>query len=112
MAEEESQKKEIYNYDAPWVSAACSLCILPFSAPFSGAGRASDLASIHSRRARLIAWLWCACCALQTIYAMGWCNRPGDRFRFRMALGSFVEEYGNKIQVRRVCTTESSCGLL
>jgi hypothetical protein len=36
---------------------------------------------------------------LQTIYAMGWCNRPGDRFRFRMAIGSFVEEYGNKIQV-------------
>src|SRR3546814_874643 len=37
---------------------------------------------------------------MQTIYAMGWCNRPGDRFKFRMAVGSFMEEYANKIQVR------------
>ena len=37
----------------------------------------------------------------QTIFAMAWCNRPGDRYKFRMAIGSFVEEYSNKVQVRR-----------
>lgn len=35
---------------------------------------------------------WC-------IYAMGWCQRadPGDRYR--LAVGSFTEEYNNKVQV-------------
>lgn len=48
-----------------------------------------------------------------TIYAMGWCNRPGDKFRFRMALGSFVEEYANKIQIiRRTPTAEGGFSVL
>ena len=37
------------------------------------------------------------------IYAMGWCQRsdPGDRYR--LAVGSFTEEYNNKVQVS--CTS-------
>ena len=32
------------------------------------------------------------------IYAMNWSVR--DSGRFRLALGSFIEEYSNKVQVR------------
>eukprot|EP00903_Cladosiphon_okamuranus_P016007 g14781.t1 len=40
------------------------------------------------------------------IYAMGWCQRsdPGDRYR--LAVGSFTEEYNNKVQI--VQRTETS----
>lgn len=41
------------------------------------------------------------------IYAMGWCQRsdPGDRYR--LAVGSFTEEYNNKVQVSRSDTTQA-----
>lgn len=35
---------------------------------------------------------WC-------IYAMGWCQRSGPSDRYRLAIGSFTEEYNNKVQV-------------
>lgn len=34
-----------------------------------------------------------------TIFAMAVSNRPGPEFAFRFAVGSFVEEYTNKIQI-------------
>ena len=33
-----------------------------------------------------------------TVFSMNWSVRPDKRFR--LALGSFVEEYNNKVQVR------------
>jgi WD repeat-containing protein 68 len=30
-----------------------------------------------------------------TVYSMNWCQRPDKRFR--LALGSFIEEYNNKV---------------
>ena len=33
------------------------------------------------------------------VYGLGWCLKPGA---FRFAVGSFIEEYRNKVQVR-VC---------
>lgn len=35
---------------------------------------------------------WC-------IYAMGWCQRSDPSDRYRLAIGSFTEEYNNKVQV-------------
>uniref|UniRef100_A0A8C4N7N5 Secreted protein n=1 Tax=Eptatretus burgeri TaxID=7764 RepID=A0A8C4N7N5_EPTBU len=37
------------------------------------------------------------CIAPWTVYAMNWSVRPDKRFR--LALGSFVEEYNNKVQI-------------
>lgn len=34
------------------------------------------------------------------IYAMGWCQRSDPTDRYRLAVGSFTEEYNNKVQVR------------
>jgi len=36
--------------------------------------------------------------ALWTIYAMNWSVRHDKKFR--LAIGSFIEEYNNKVQVR------------
>lgn len=33
------------------------------------------------------------------IYAMGWCQRSDPTDRYRLAVGSFTEEYNNKVQV-------------
>lgn len=33
------------------------------------------------------------------IYALNWSNRPGPEYAFRFAIGSFIEEYRNKIKV-------------
>lgn len=34
-----------------------------------------------------------------SIYAMGWCQKLDPEARYRLAVGSFTEEYNNKIQV-------------
>lgn len=34
------------------------------------------------------------------IYAMGWCQKSEHGQRYRLAVGSFTEEYNNKVQVR------------
>lgn len=36
-----------------------------------------------------------------TIYGLSASQRPGRECEFRFALGSFMEEYANKVQVRR-----------
>ena len=36
------------------------------------------------------------------IYALNWSNRAGDEYAFRFAIGSFIEEYRNKIKVSLV----------
>lgn len=33
------------------------------------------------------------------IYAMGWCQKSDPTDRYRLAVGSFTEEYNNKVQV-------------
>ena len=33
------------------------------------------------------------------LYAMGWSQSPRQENSFRLALGSFIEEYSNKVQV-------------
>ena len=37
------------------------------------------------------------------VYSMASSNRSGDEYSYRFAVGSFVEEYANKIQVRHFC---------
>jgi WD repeat-containing protein 68 len=32
-----------------------------------------------------------------TVYAMAWCRRPGEKFR--MAIGSYKEEYSNQVHI-------------
>lgn len=44
---------------------------------------------------------WC-------IYAMGWCQRPDPTDRYRLAVGSFTEEYNNKVQVRSRAETDTT----
>ena len=36
-----------------------------------------------------------------TVYSMNWSIRPDKRFR--LALGSFVEEYNNKVHLKNIC---------
>ena len=40
-----------------------------------------------------------------TLFSMNWCNRP-DR-KFRLALGSFIEEYANKVYIVQLDETTS-----
>lgn len=34
-----------------------------------------------------------------TAYAMAWCRRPGEDSKFKMAVGSYKEEYSNLLQI-------------
>eukprot|EP01035_Chromulina_nebulosa_P005561 gene5561-7547_t len=34
-----------------------------------------------------------------TTYAMAWCRRPDDNGRFKIAVGSYIEEYTNQFQI-------------
>lgn len=34
-----------------------------------------------------------------TVYGLCWSNRVDDRFKFRLAVGSFIEQYKNKVQI-------------
>lgn len=43
------------------------------------------------------------------IYAMGWCQRSDPTDRYRLAVGSFTEEYNNKVQVRSNHIMTSYC---
>lgn len=49
--------------------------------------------SLHGKRKEIYKYE-----APWTVYAMNWSVRPDKRFR--LALGSFVEEYNNKVQLR------------
>lgn len=40
------------------------------------------------------------------IYAMGWCQRSDPADRYRLAVGSFTEEYNNKVQVSSLLIRE------
>ncbi|CAE7898156.1 wdr68, partial [Symbiodinium sp. KB8] len=41
------------------------------------------------------------------IYALNWSNRAGDEYAFRFAIGSFIEEYRNKIKIIQLNTDEA-----
>ena len=44
-----------------------------------------------------------------TCYAMGWCRRPDGRFR--MAVGSYKEEYSNQVQIIQLQRDEAGNGV-
>jgi DDB1- and CUL4-associated factor 7 len=44
-----------------------------------------------------------------TTYAMGWCRRPDGRFR--MAVGSYKEEYSNQVQIIQLQRDEAGNGV-
>lgn len=50
--------------------------------------------SLHGKRKEIYKYE-----APWTVYAMNWSVRPDKRFR--LALGSFVEEYNNKVRVAK-----------
>ena len=33
------------------------------------------------------------------VFGLAWSQRQEERYRFRLALGSFIEEYTNKVQI-------------
>ena len=55
--------------------------------------------SLHGKRKEIYKYE-----APWTVYAMNWSVRPDKRFR--LALGSFVEEYNNKVTVTIPCVAK------
>jgi hypothetical protein len=46
------------------------------------------------------------------LYGMTWSMRPGPDYKFRLAVGSFIEEYNNKISLIQVCSNISNKNLI
>jgi WD repeat-containing protein 68 len=44
-----------------------------------------------------------------TVYAMAWCRRPGEKFR--MAIGSYKEEYSNQVHIIQLNRDEHGNGV-
>ncbi len=88
---------------APAAAAAAAAVVPPPPGPTSSAVAASsaqpqeavDKKEIYTHEVLIFAWCFQRGQAPWLIYGMNWSVRPDQKFR--LAIGSFVEEYNNKV---------------